>query len=291
VKQEVVSRGLTAGDWILAGGVFVGGIAVGRVLRALLTRRISHEDAERSAAVVVGRLAGYVAVVAGLAYALSVLDVRLAPLLGAVGIGGIAVALASQSLLANFLSSVILQVRRPFRRGDEISTNGCAGRVEEVNFRTVILRTWEGERVFVPSSAVVNAPIVNLTSLRRRRTTLTIGVAYDTHLETAQRVLQQAVAAVDGVLESPAPEALVEGFGESSVDFAVRYWHAPETMALWQVRSRVAMAVKSALEESGITIPFPHRVVQLHRSGQTEGERHDEEPRPLGEAGQPGARE
>ena len=265
MNDEVISRGLTLGDWVLAGGVFVGGIVVGRLLRALLTRRISHEDAERSAAVVIGRLVGYVAVVAGLVYALSVLDVRLGPLLGAVGIGGIAVALASQSLLANFLSSVILQVRRPFRRGDEISTNDCEGRVEEVNFRTVVLRTWDGERVFVPSSAVVNAPIVNLTTLRRRRTTLTIGVAYGTHLETAQRVLQEAVAAVDGVLESPAPEALVEGFGESSVDFAVRYWHAPETLVLWQVRSRVAMAAKSALGTAGITIPFPQRVVQLHQ--------------------------
>jgi small-conductance mechanosensitive channel len=278
VNDEVISRGLTLGDWVLAGGVFVGGIVVGRLLRALLTRRISHEDAERSAAVVIGRLVGYVAVVAGLVYALSVLDVRLGPLLGAVGIGGIAVALAGQSLLANFLSSVILQVRRPFRRGDEISTNDCEGKVEEVNFRTVVLRTWDGERVFVPSSAVVNAPIVNLTTLRRRRTTLTIGVAYGTHLETAQRVLQQAVAAVDGVLESPAPEALVESFGESSVDFAIRYWHAPETLALWQVRSRVAMAAKSALETAGITIPFPQRVVQLHQREQARDERPHEDP-------------
>ncbi|MDP8976519.1 MAG: mechanosensitive ion channel family protein [Actinomycetota bacterium] len=283
MKEEVVSRGLTAGDWILAGGVFVGGVVLGRVLRALLTRRITHEDAERSAAVVLGRLVGYVAVMAGLVYALSVLDVRLGPLLGAVGIGGIAVALASQSLLANFLSSVILQVRRPFKRGDEISTNDCEGRVEEVNFRTVILRTWDGERVFVPSAAVVNAPIVNFTSLRRRRTTLTIGVAYDTNLEHAQRVLQQAVAAVDGVLDSPTPEALVESFGESSVDFAVRYWHPPETLTLWQVRSRVAMAAKSALEDAGITIPFPHRVVRLQQPAPSGSAPHAARPGPADE--------
>jgi len=164
VKDEVISRGLTVGDWILAGGVFVG----------------------------------------GLAYALSVLDVRLGPLLGAVGIGGVAVALAGQSLLADLFSSVVLQVRRPFRRGDEIATNDCEGRVEKVNFRTVIVRTWDGERAFVPSSKVLNAPIINYSSLGRRRTTLTIGVAYASPLETVQRVLLEAVDAVDGVLESPA---------------------------------------------------------------------------------------
>ena len=263
MKEEVLSRGLTLGDWILAGSVFVAGIVVGRLLRALLTRRITQEDAERSAAVVLGRLAGYVAVVAGLVYALSVLDVRLGPLLGAVGIGGIAVALASQSLLADFFSSVVLQVRRPFRRGDEITTNDCSGRVEEINFRTVVIRTWDGERVFVPSADVLNAPIYNLTALGRRRTTITVGVSYDSDLATAQRVLEQAVASVDGVLEAPAAEAVVQSFDDSSIDFAVRYWHAPDTPTLWRVRSRVAMAAKSALDQAGITIPFPQRVVQL----------------------------
>ena len=57
----------------------------------------------------------------------------------------------------------------------------------------------------------------------------------------------------------------MESFGESSVDFAIRCWHAPETLALWQVRSTVAMAAKSALEAAGVTIPFPQRVVQLHQ--------------------------
>jgi small-conductance mechanosensitive channel len=110
--------------------------------------------------------------VAGLVYALSVLDVRLGPLLGAVGIGGVAVALASQSLLADFFSSVVLQVRRPFRRGDEIATNDCEGRVEEVNFRTVIVRTWDGERAFIPSSKVLNA---------RSSTTRRLGGAHHAH--------------------------------------------------------------------------------------------------------------
>jgi small conductance mechanosensitive channel len=263
VEDEVISRGLTAGDWILAGGVFLGGIAVGRLLRALLTRRITDHESERSAAAVLGRLVGYVAVVGGLVYALSVLDVRLGPLLGAVGIGGIAIALASQSLLADFFSSVILQVRRPFRRGDEIRTNDWDGKVEEVNFRTVVLRSFDGQRVFVPSAKVLNTPIVNYTSLGRRRTTLTIGVAYDTDLAEAQRVLLQAVNGVDGVFERPAAEALVEEFDDSSIDFAVRFWHAPDIASLWEVRSRVAMAAKAALEDAGITIPFPQRVLQF----------------------------
>lgn len=262
-KDEVVASGLTAVDWAQAAGVFVAGIVVGRVLRTVLTRRMARDDAEPPAASAVGRFGGYVLVLAGLVYALAILDVRLGPLLGAIGIGGLAVALAAQSILSNFLASVILQARRPFRRGDQICTNDCEGEVEETNFRTVVLRTYDGERVLVPCAEVLNAPIVNYTVRGRRRTTLDVGVAYATDLERARSVLEETARAVDGVLAKPPPEAFVEEFDDSSVNFALRYWHAPDIATLWRVRSEVAMAVKRALDAAGIQIPFPQRVVLL----------------------------
>src|SRR5918911_169522 len=102
-------------------------------------------------------------VAGGVMYSLSVLGVRLGPLVGALGIGGVALAFAAQTILANFLGSIILQLRRPFRRGDQIATAGCEGTVEDVNFRTVVLRTFDGERVLVPCSQVLSNPITNHT--------------------------------------------------------------------------------------------------------------------------------
>ncbi len=264
MEDEVIAQELTATDWFLAAGVFLAGIVVGRILRAFLTRRMARDDADPPAASAVGRFVGYLLVVAGLVYALAILDVRLGPLLGAIGIGGIAVALAAQSILANFLASIILQARRPFRRGDQICTNDCEGEVEEVNFRTVVLRSYDGERILVPCAEVLDAPIVNYTVRGRRRTCLEVGLAYTTDLERAKAVLEAATRSVDGVLAKPAPEAYVEEFGESGIEFAVRFWHAPDIATLWRVRSEVAMAVKRALETAGIEIPFPQRVVRLH---------------------------
>ncbi len=182
-------------------------------------------------------------------------------MLGALGIGGLAVAFAAQSILENLFASVLLQVRRPFRRGDQIATNDIEGTVEDVNFRTVVLRTYDGEKVLIPSSQVLTAPITNFTAKGTRRTTLDVGVAYDTDLAMAQRVLLAAVASVDGVRPEPAPQAWVEQFGESSIDFALRFWHAPDIATLWRVRSGVAMAVKTALDGAGIEIPFPQRTL------------------------------
>jgi small-conductance mechanosensitive channel len=208
-----------------------------------------------------GRVFASLVVAVGFVYTLQVLGVRLAPLLGALGIGGLALAFAAQSILENVFASVLLQSRRPFRLGDQIATNEIEGTVEDVNFRTVILRTYAGEKVLIPCSQVLNTPITNFTAKGTRRTTLDVGVAYGTDLGTAQQVLLRAAASVDGVQPQPAPEAWVEQFGESSIDFALRWWHAPDIATMWRVRSGVAMAVKAALDRAGMEIPFPQRTL------------------------------
>lgn len=261
MDEEVLAEGLTLGDWLLAVAILVGGIAIGRLARTLIARRFAEEEGEISAATTIGRSVGMVLSLAGFVYALVILGVRLTPLLGAIGIGGIAVALAAQTVLTNALASTLLQLRHPFRRGDEIRTNDHEGRVVDVNFRTVVLVSPDGERIFIPSSKVIDEPIVNLTTRRRRRTTLEVGIDYDADLPAALALLHQAVASVDGVLSHPAPEVLVAGFGESSIELSIRFWHAATIAEMWRVRSAVAVAAKSALDEADVAIPFPQRVL------------------------------
>ena len=262
-EQELVQalEGLTPGDWIRAGAIIASAIVLSRVVKALTAHLVERGDGAGRAARFVGRVVGGLVVVLGLVYALQVLGVRLAPVLGALGIGGLALAFAAQTILENVFASVLLQSRRPFRAGDQIATNEIEGTVEDVNFRTVVLRTYQGEKVLVPCSQVLNAPITNFTVKGTRRTSLEVGVAYDTDLATARRVLLDAVSAVDGVRPQPPPEAWVEQFGESSIDFVVRWWHAPDIATLWRVRSAVAMATKSAFDGAGIQIPFPQRTL------------------------------
>ena len=260
-SPAVVPDGLTAVDWIVAGAVLAVGIALGALLRSLVGRALRREDSERATAVMVSRVVGWLAVGGALFWSLALLGVRIGPLFGAIGIGGVALALAAQSILANFLASVILQIRRPFRRGDQIETNDCEGTVEDVDFRVVRIRTFDGEQVFVPCAEVLSKPIVNLTTLGRRRTTLEVGVSYGADLDEARDHLLAAAREADGVLERPVPEVWVKEFDESAITLAVRFWHAPDIASEWRVRSHVAVAVKKALERAGIAIPFPQRVI------------------------------
>ena len=261
--DRVLSSTLTWGDWIGAAVVFGVAIIAGRIGRGVAIRALGRGHEERAAAQMVGRMVAAVLVVGGLVYSLSVLGVRLGPLVGALGIGGVAIAFAAQSILSNFLASLILQVRRPFRPGDQVGTNNCEGIVEDVNFRTVILRTYDGERVMVPCAEVLSQPITNHTVLGRRRTTLEVGVSYDADPGKAREVLLEAVPRVEGVREQPHPEVWVESFGDSSINLVVRFWHAPDVATMWRVRSAVAVAIKRALDQAGIEIPFPQRVLRF----------------------------
>ncbi len=262
-QSRVVPHGLGWGDWILALVIVSAGFALGQAAKWLVVRALRRGDSGRSAALTVGRLASSILAMGGFVYALSAIGVRLGPLVGALGIGGLALAFAGQSILANFMGSIILQIRRPFRAGDQVSLGGCEGTVEDIDFRTVVLRSFDGDRVLVPCAAVLGAPIINHTVLGRRRTTLAIGVGYDADLETARRVLLDALAGVDDAASEPRPEVWVKQFDDSSVALDLRFWHQPDVATLWRVRSEVAVAAKQALGAAGINIAFPQRVVRF----------------------------
>lgn len=261
--DDAIGRGLTAEDWLLAGATLVGFAVAGRLVRVLVERFVRRNDIEGQIARFVGRMVQNVLALVGLVYALNVLEVQIGPLLGALGIGGIAIAFAMTAILENVIASVLLKTRRPIQPGDQITTNEHSGTVEEINFRTVVLRSFDGELVVMPSSLVANDAIVNHTRHGRRRTTLVVGVHYGTDLALAQRTILESVHSVDGVLPVPDPQAWVTTFNESSIDFEVRYWHAPDIATLYRVRSGVAMAIKGAFDAAGIEIPFPQRVVTM----------------------------
>ncbi len=263
---EIVPDGLGWEDWIQAGVVILVAVVAAIVVRRVVCRLVDLGDAPMvgratarfSAALVLGF---------GLVYALNSLGVQIGPLLGALGVGGIALAFAMQDILENLISGLILQARSPFSIGDEIITNDYEGTVLDVDLRSVRIRTFDGRQVIVPSSMVLKNPIENDTARPARRSTVVVGVSYDADAMAARQLVLEATAAVDGVHDDPAPEAFLESFGASSIDIAIRFWHDSTRRSMWATRSEVIAAVKRSLDDAGIEIPFPQRVLQI--SGQS----------------------
>ncbi|MGJ3250304.1 MAG: mechanosensitive ion channel family protein [Elainellaceae cyanobacterium] len=188
-------------------------------------------------------------------------DLGLGDLIGLLGLGSVAVGFAFQDIFKNFLAGILLLLNEPFKLNDQIIVEDYEGTVEAINIRSTAIRTYQGEQVVIPNSIVFTSPIRVLTEYESRRTDLAIGLDYNTPLPRARQVLQMALVDVDGILASPLPEVDVVGFGDSSIDFVVRYWTLPQIVYVRQTKTRVMLALKQSCDEAGLNIPYPIRTV------------------------------
>ncbi len=257
---------MTRAEVLSAVAVFAASLLLAVVVRRGFVRLLDR-DADRHLGRIAGRFLSVVVVAVGGVYALGLVGVRVGPLLGALGVGGIALAFAAQDILQNLIAGVLLQVRRPFRIGDQVGSGDYEGRVDDIDLRVVTLTTYDGLTVYLPNAEVLKAPIVNFTRTPTSRTELAVGVAYDSDLEQARAVLLEACRGAEGVREAPPAEVWVHAFGDSSIDLVVRYWHAADIASRWRVRSAVAVEVKRALDAAGIAIPFPQRTLWFGPGG------------------------
>jgi small conductance mechanosensitive channel len=194
-------------------------------------------------------------------FALSVMGIEVGAVLAGLGLAGLALAFALQNILENFVAGMLILIRKPFRPGDQIESNDFSGTVEDIDLRVTRLRDFDDEIVLIPNATVFTEPIINLTRMGRRRTRVLVGIDYRDDHDRAQQVLATTVREVEGVLAEPEPEVLCIELGDSSVDFEVSYWTAPQMREVRFVRDRVLRACKSAVEAEGMTIPWPIRTL------------------------------
>lgn len=192
---------------------------------------------------------------------LAVPGFSLGDIVATLGIGSVAVGFAFQDIFKNFLAGIILLVEEPFRIGDEVEINDYQGKVENISIRTTKIRTYTGEKVLLPNSTVFTDAVKVVTAYPSRRTDLAVGVDYNSSLPEAARILEQTIKSVSGVIEDPAPEIDVVNFNDSSIDFVVHYWTGSPKKQLRNVQTVAMIAIKKALDDAGISIPYPIRTV------------------------------
>lgn len=268
VSDVLSDQSLTRRDWLVAFGILVASLIISFAISKLLRRIIEHGIGHGFASIAVARFASYLSFLLGLFYAMTTLGVRVGPLLGALGLGGIVFALALQGVVENFVSSVILQARRPYTIGDSVELDGHVGVVTDIDSRTTLLRSLDGTQVRIPNSNVTSSTIVNLTREPIRRSTLQVGVAYNTDLLQARTTLIDAIGRVPRVLSKPAPMVHVTGFDASSIGFEIHYWHESDIPSGLAARTDLAIAVHTALDAHGVDIAFPQLVVWNAKSSQ-----------------------
>ncbi|MDJ0593721.1 MAG: mechanosensitive ion channel family protein [Pleurocapsa sp. MO_226.B13] len=189
---------------------------------------------------------------------------RLGDIVATLGLGSVAIGFAFQDIFKNFLSGILILIQRPFRIDDQIIIGDYEGTVEQIDIRTTKIRTYTGEVVLVPNSELYTSAVRVRTAYNQRRTDLAVGVDYNTSLPKAKEILQRTIEEVEGVLDNKLPEIDLVGFGDSSIDFIVRYWTTPRQPQVRQVQTRAIMAIKKALDAADIDIPYPIRTLYFY---------------------------
>ncbi len=181
-----------------------------------------------------------------------------ASLVAGLGIGAVAIGFAFQDIFENFLAGILIMIREKMRIGDVIECESLYGRVEYITLRETHIRALSGELTIVPNSMLFKNPVKILTDEETRRHQLIVGVSYDTDLDRASEVIRRAAVKVLDVDQKKAIDVFATEFNSSSVDFLVRWWGGSTPREAWESKDRMVRAIKRALDDAGIEIPFPY---------------------------------
>ncbi len=181
--------------------------------------------------------------------------------LGGTGLIGIVLGLAFREIVANSLASILLSIRNPFRAGDWIKVDQHQGIVQNLNMRTTVLLTLDGNHVQIPNALVYKSIIENFSTNPNRRSDFIVGIGYDDSVEEAQNVIIHALRTHPAVLDDPEPGALVDELGSSTVNIRVQFWFDGRSYSVFKVRSALMRQVKRALQDAGISMPDAAREI------------------------------
>ena len=262
-----------------------------RLIRHLTERRRKH----RNVGLVLGRLAegGLMLVGVLIALVIAVPSFQPAQLIQILGISGVAIGFAFRDILQNFLAGILILLTEPFRLGDQIVVGDYEGTVEHIETRATQIRTYDGRRVVIPNSNLFTQSVTVNTAFDTRRLQYDVGIGYGDDIGNTKTVILRTLRATPGILEDPAPEALVVELAGSSVNLRVRWWIRPPVRAdVVDSIDRVLHALKDALTAEGIDLPFPTEHVLFHDQTEiTDGDRANQrEGWPVGKGEAPGPR-
>lgn len=243
-----------------------------RVANNLIGRGLSRTAMPDTVRKLMSRIASVVVLAIGVFFALGLLhlDKTVTSLLAGAGVVGLALAFAFQDMAANFMAGIYMSLKRPFEIGDLIETNDVLATVKEIDMRSTVLRTAQGQVVRIPNKDVFENKLVNYSLSGERRVDIEVGVSYGENLERVREVAVAAVTALDDCDPKRDADLIYTGFGDSSINFTLRFWVNFEGKGqadYLKARDAGIVAVKKAFDAKDIVIPFPIRTLDFSIKG------------------------
>jgi small conductance mechanosensitive channel len=238
-------------------------LIIGLIIARWLSRLVVRVSVKRNLDDTLSRFLGNVVklIIIGfvLIMALGKLGIAITPLIAALGAVAFGSSLALSGLLSNYGAGLNIIISRPFVVGNTIKVKGVSGVVEEIGLGATQLSNEDGEEITIPNRHIVGEILTN--SFENKVVEMTIGISYNDDSQQATRIIREALKNIPAIVDSPAPQIGIQEFADSCVNIGMRYW--VPTKQYFQILYQANLAVYTALNEAGITIPFPQRDIHM----------------------------
>lgn len=238
---------------------------LGWLVRRGMARAGNGDTSRHTLNIALGRIAHGALATIGILFAVAAAfpDFSAGNLIGALGIGGIAIGFAFKDIFENFLSGILILITRPFRIGDQIIFDKYEGTVEDIHIRATWLKTYDGRRVVIPNSDLfTNAVTVN-TAFESRRLEYDFKLKNGDGVARAKEIIGRVLQETKGVLPDPKADVVITAFDESTVLVKARWWSRSRMGDAMLAQDHLLSAVRNALAAEGIELPATARTVVL----------------------------
>jgi len=233
-----------------------------RRISNLLSRLLERNKVDLALVHFLTNLTYYTLIILVVVAAAGRLGINTTSFLTIIGAAGLAVGLALKDSLSNFAAGVMLVLFRPFTIGDVVSTAGITAKVEKITIFNTMFCSPDNQLIIVPNNKIISDIITNINAKDTRRIDLTVGISYSDDMAKTKDILERLAKEDSRILADPAPTVAVAELADSSVNLVFRPW--VRTPDYWDVRFDLTERIKNALDEAGISIPFPQQDVHLY---------------------------
>ena len=256
--DKIIFGSVSVFDIFLVTCILFVSLIAARVI-TLYLKRSFKDKIERDHLEVIVKIIRYGILAVAVIWVFTLLGLNLSGLLVAGGVAGIVIGFASQSIVGNLISGIFLMIERPLKIGEAVSIGDTAGYVEEINIISTNIRKYDGLYVRIPNQEVFTSSITNLVAHVARRFEYVVGIRYSDDADHAIEIIKSLLADEPFILIEPEPSIFVDELGDNAVNIMVRPW-APVN-EWWSMKMKLLWKIKTTLEDQGIEIAFPQRVV------------------------------
>lgn len=255
---------------ILAAFVLAIGIFLARYVNKYVQKIIRRFSDHRSVNSLISSIVTTIFVLMVIMVVLSILqlDTALQSLLAGAGVAGLAIGLALQDPIVNLFSGIMMSTKGSFHLGDLVESNDFFGTIKNINLRSTVIETLQGQEVIIPNKITYQNPFKNYSTNGRRRIDLSCGVSYGDDLEKVRDLAISTIKQSVAIQEGSEVELFFHEFGNSSINFTLRFWISDyRQKAFLQAQSEAIIAIKKAFDANDIMIPFPIRTLDFGIKG------------------------